>query len=318
MLILEIGEMMNRRKFLGLSGTTALVSAVGLPVLAHSAAQSKPSDETEVALQIQWLGGATMLISFDGVTFLTDPVFGVGEQAIVMPNPNEMFDLAKGPNLKPQPRFGALPAFDLGTVTATLISHSHPDHFDAAAEAQIASDMPMIATDHDKQELTSKGFSNISVLPWGEQVVLPTKSGQITITAVEAKHSENPEILKILGPGNGYFMEFEAGDYRKTLYWTGDTFPVNDVMASVQAFGEIDVLIPHVGGVGSTGALGKISMDAEDVVKMVDRLKPKSILPIHHSTFGLFLEPIWKLVQAMDGHASDLDLIAEGSHILYK
>ncbi len=178
--------------------------------------------------------------------------------------------------------------------------------------------MPMIATNRDKQELASKGFSNISVLPWGEQMVFPTKSGQITITAVEAKHSENPEILKVLGPGNGYFMEFEAGDYRKTLYWTGDTFPVNDVMASVQAFGEIDVLIPHAGGVGSTGALGKISMDAEDVVKMVDRLKPKSILPIHHSTFGLFLEPIWKLVQAMDGHASDLDLIAEGSHILYK
>ncbi|WP_208978471.1 twin-arginine translocation signal domain-containing protein [Pseudovibrio denitrificans] len=107
---------MNRRKFLGLSGTTALVSAVGLPVLAHAKAQSKASDETEVVLQIQWLGGATMLISFDGVTFLTDPAFGVGEQAIVMPNPNEMFDLAKGPNLKPQPRFGVLPAFDLAPL----------------------------------------------------------------------------------------------------------------------------------------------------------------------------------------------------------
>lgn len=120
MLILEIGEMMNRRKFLGFSGTTALVSAVGLPVLAHAETQSKSSNETEIALQIQWLGGATMLIRFDGVTFLTDPAFGVGKQAIVMPNPNEMFDLAKGPNIKPQPRFGVLPAFDLSTVTSTL------------------------------------------------------------------------------------------------------------------------------------------------------------------------------------------------------
>ncbi|WP_208994761.1 twin-arginine translocation signal domain-containing protein [Pseudovibrio sp. WM33] len=54
---------MNRRKFLGLSGTTALVSAVGLPVLAHAKVNGSP----EETLQIQWLGGATMLISFDGV-----------------------------------------------------------------------------------------------------------------------------------------------------------------------------------------------------------------------------------------------------------
>ncbi|WP_143508289.1 hypothetical protein [Pseudovibrio brasiliensis] len=59
-------------------------------------------------------------------------------------------------------------------------------------------------------------------------------------------------------------------------------------------------------------------MDAEVVEQMMNLLNPKSVLPIHHSTFGLFLEPIWKLVQAMDGHASDLDLIAEGSHVLYK
>ncbi|WP_208980900.1 MULTISPECIES: MBL fold metallo-hydrolase [unclassified Pseudovibrio] len=305
---------MDRRKFLGLSGTTALVSAVGLPALAHAKANGSP----EEILQIQWLGGATMLISFDGVTLLTDPAFGVGKQAIVMPNPNEMFDLVKGPNIKPQPRFGVLPEFDLRAITATLISHSHPDHFDAAAEAKIASDMAMITTEHDKQVFVKKGFSNITALPWGEQMVFPTKSGQITITAVPAEHSENAEILKILGPGNGYFFEFVAGDYRRTMYWTGDTLPVDDVMAKVQAFGAIDVLVPHVGGVGVTGALGKISMDAADVVDMVDRLKPKRVLPIHHSTFGLFLEPIWKLVQAMERHEAGLDVIAEGSTVQYQ
>ncbi|SFL05613.1 L-ascorbate metabolism protein UlaG, beta-lactamase superfamily [Pseudovibrio ascidiaceicola] len=317
MLLTEIGDIMNRRNFLGLSGTTALVSAVGLPVLAQAKTHAKASSMPEEALQIQWLGGATMLISFDGVTFLTDPAFGIGEQAIVMPNPNEMFDLAKGPNIKPQPRFGTLPAFDLGAVTATLISHSHPDHFDAAAQAKIASDMPMIATEHDKQVLAKKGFSNISTLPWGKQVVFPTKSGQITITAVPAEHSENAEILKVLGPGNGYFFEFVAGEYRRTMYWTGDTFPVDGVVDEVQALGSIDVLVPHVGGVGATGALGKISMDAADVVKMVDRLRPKRILPIHHSTFGLFLEPIWKLVQAMERHEVDLDVISEGGIVQY-
>ena len=317
MLLTEIGDIMNRRKFLGLSGTTALVSAVGLPVLAQAKTHANVRSKPEEALQIQWLGGATMLISFDGVTFLTDPAFGIGEQAIVMPNPNEMFDLAKGPNIKPQPRFGVLPAFDLGAVTATLISHSHPDHFDAAAQAKIASDMPMIATEHDKQVLAKKGFSNISTLPWGKQVVFPTKSGQITITAVLAEHSENAEILKVLGPGNGYFFEFVAGEYRRTMYWTGDTFPVDGVVDEVQALGSIDVLVPHVGGVGATGALGKISMDAADVVEMVDRLRPKRVLPIHHSTFGLFLEPIWKLVQAMERHEVDLDVISEGSTVQY-
>lgn len=313
-----MGDTMNRRDFFGLSATTALASAVALPVLANAKTSAKGAGNSEGMLQIQWLGGATMLLSFDGVTLLTDPVFGIGEQAIMMPDPNEMFELAKGPNIRPQARFGPLPEFDLEAVTAVLISHAHPDHFDPTAVAQIASEMPLIATEFDKKALAEKGFTSISTLSSGEQVRFPTQSGQITITAVPAIHSENAGVLKILGPGNGYFFEFEAGSYRKTLYWTGDTFPVEDVITAVQALGTIDILVPHVGGVGTTGALGKISMAATDVVAMVDRLKPKSVLPIHHSTFGLFLEPIWKLAQAMDRHEASLDVIAEGSRIQYK
>ncbi|GHB40483.1 hypothetical protein GCM10007094_32290 [Pseudovibrio japonicus] len=308
---------MNRRDFFGLSATTALASAVALPVLADTKSSGKAIGGSEGMLQIQWLGGATMLISFDGVTLLTDPAFGIGEQAIMMPDPNEMFELAKGPKIRPMARFGPLSEFDLETVSAVLISHAHPDHFDAVAEAQIASDMPLVATEFDKKAIAEKGFTSISTLSSGEHMWLPTQSGQITITAVPAMHSENAGVLKILGPGNGYFFEFEAGNYRKTLYWTGDTFPTEDVINAVQVLGEIDVLVPHVGGVGSTGALGKISMEATDVVKMVDRLKPKSVLPIHHSTFDLFLEPIWKLAQAMDQHDANLDVIAEGSRIQY-
>ncbi|WP_208979207.1 MBL fold metallo-hydrolase [Pseudovibrio axinellae] len=308
---------MNRRNFLNLSGITAATSMLALPAFASTNTQQDPGGELLKTLEVQWLGGATMLIRFDGVTVMTDPAFGIGDQAIVMPNPNEMFDPTKGPNIKPQPRFGELPQFNLESITATFVSHMHPDHFDKAAEAALPSSMEIISSDFDRAILEEKGFSNTTVLPWGEQLSLPTNSGKIQVTSVPAKHSQNPEILGIIGRGNGYFFEFLSGNEKITLYWTGDTFPEEDVMASVQQLGDIDILVPHVGAVGSTGTLGQISMGASHVVEMAGRLKPRTILPIHHSTFGLYLEPIWELTRAMQDHPSRLDVISEGTIVTY-
>ena len=89
------------------------------------------------------------------------------------------------------------------------------------------------------------------------------------------------------------------------------------MIQQVIKLGQPDVLIPHLGRVGTTGPLGKISMGASDVIDMSSILLPKKVLPIHHSTYSLYLEPISQLVIDSQGKSYGLDLISEGSTVVY-
>ncbi|MCZ4282956.1 MBL fold metallo-hydrolase [Kiloniella laminariae] len=303
---------MQRREFLKASlGGTAASVLFSLP--SNSARAAKPASP---GLEICWLGGATMLICFDGLTLLSDPAFGEGHNAFRMGDPNEMFDLARGPNIKDHLRKTQFPGIDLAWIDHLLISHLHEDHFDQKAEAVLDRGLPVIAPVADTPALKEKGFSSVRSLAWGESVVLPSENGEIVVTGIPAEHSENQEIAAILGQGNGYWFEFRSGEWRKSLYWTGDSFATETVKTALNPLGSPDILVPHLGAVGTTGPLGQISMGAENLRKMIDLLKPGKILPIHHSSYELYLEPIWKVAEACND-LQGLDLVSEGTWVKY-
>lgn len=306
----------NRRNFL-LSGSTVMAAtATGMLVNSSTSAAATTTD-TSQTVDISWLGGATMLIDFDGHRILTDPTFGEGEQAYFMADPNEMFDLAKGPNARHHARTTPFPGLDLSSVDLMIISHMHEDHFDQLAEKSLPKSLRTIIPTSDAENLAGKGFKNQLVMDWGQSMTITTKNGQITVTAIPAHHSPNPQINAMLGKGNGYWLTFEAGDWRKDIYWTGDTFPTDEVMAAAKTHGTPDILIPHMGAVGTTGPLGQISMGAEQVLQMAGSLGQPNILPIHHSTYPLYLEPVSRLIEQTDFAQTRIDLIAEGSTIAY-
>ncbi len=306
----------NRRNFL-LSGS-AVMAATATGMLANSSTSAaSTTTNASQTVDISWLGGATMLIDFDGHRILTDPTFGEGEQAYFMADPNEMFDLARGPNARHHARTTPFPGLDVSSVDLMVISHMHEDHFDQLAEKSLPKSLRTITPINDAENLTSKSFTNQLAMDWGQSTSIATKNGKITITAIPADHSPNPQINAILGKGNGYWLTFEAGNWRKDIYWTGDTFPTDPVMAAVKSHGTPDILIPHMGAVGTTGPLGQISMGAEQVLQMAEALGQPNILPIHHSTYPLYLEPVSRLIEQTDFAQTRIDLIAEGSTIAY-
>ena len=93
--------------------------------------------------------------------------------------------------------------------------------------------------------------------------------------------------------------------------------PTQKVLSAVKKLGVIDILIPNMGRVGTTGPLGQISMGAKDVVHMANYLKVKSVMPIHHSTYSLYLEPIDQLVKLAKDQKWTLNAITVGS-VLYR
>ncbi|NQV21045.1 MAG: hypothetical protein HQ511_06480 [Rhodospirillales bacterium] len=58
-------------------------------------------------------------------------------------------------------------------------------------------------------------------------------------------------------------------------------------------------------------------MTADNVVALADEISPRKLLPIHHSTYALYLEPISELAAKSKGESYGLDLISEGTTVIY-
>lgn len=268
-------------------------------------------------VKIQWIGGPTMLIDFNGMKILTDPMLGEGEHAFEMADPNEMFDLSKGPNVKHHKRVTDMPELDLAQLDLVLLSHAHEDHFDQKAQAEIDNNLPMVLPIADLENIKGKGFKNLKPAKYGDVFSYQISKGTIEIIAVPADHTENKNIEHILGEGLGYVIRFKQGDKQTTIYWTGDSMPTDRVVEFVNGYGPINILVPNMGRVGTTGPLGQISMGASDVVELAAKLKVEKVFPIHHTSYELYLEPINVLSEAAIGKDWGLDIISEGSELVY-
>lgn len=269
-------------------------------------------------VDIQWLGGPTMLIEFGPIQVLTDPMLGEGEKAYRMADPNEPFDLKTGPRVKDHKRLTPLPELTISNIDVVAISHSHEDHFDQVARTKLPRSVHSIVPTTDEDLMNKLGFTQVQLLEWGKQWKYQEGDYQLTLTATPAFHTENAHMKELLGHGNGYLFEFKHGNWKKTLYWMGDTFLTQELKHWLADYSQPDILVPHLGRVGTTGPLGQISMGASDVVESIHYLKPAYTLPIHHSTYELYLEPISELVKQTEQKKLPIDVIAVGSWITYR
>ncbi|MFT4763808.1 MAG: N-acyl-phosphatidylethanolamine-hydrolyzing phospholipase D [Oleispira sp.] len=268
-------------------------------------------------VNIQWLGGPSMLIEFNGMQILTDPMLGEGDHAFEMADPNEMFDLKKGPTIRFHRRLTALPDINLGSLDLVLLSHAHEDHFDQKAQSTLAKSLPFILPIDDVNKVQKAGFTMLNALQAGQTKTYSAGQGQIQITAIPADHTDNKALEPLLGHGLGYLIKFIEGKQEFTLYWTGDTLATPGVINTVKALGAIDLLVPNMGRVGTTGPLGKISMGASDLITLANTLKVKKVFPIHHTSYELYLEPISELSRLASNQTWGLDILSEGSGLSY-
>ncbi len=270
-------------------------------------------------IEIEWLGGATMRVQFDGYTLLTDPAFGEGKEAFEMIDPNAAPD-GTAPVPVMHQRLVPFPSMDTNAVNQMLISHLHEDHFDQRAEKVLRKDTPTVLPVSDAARFREKGFVAGQALDWGQMLRIDTAHGHIEITAVPAEHtaSVNPEIIALLGKGNGYWMTFHQGDWSRSVYWTGDTFPTTQVIGSVKRLGRPDLLVGHVGDVGRNGLFGQVSMSSVELRMLADAVKPKGVLPIHHSTYTVYREPAWKVAKQFADVTYRFDLPSAGRTLVIK
>jgi L-ascorbate metabolism protein UlaG (beta-lactamase superfamily) len=205
------------------------------------------------AMQIRFLGHASVRIDLDGVGFLTDPAL----EARVGP-----LRRIAGPV---EPR-------SLEAIDAVLVSHLHLDHLDLPSLRRIPTGVLVIVPAGAAAWLRAQGRPNVVELAPGES----TDVGGTQVRAVPARHSgfrspRGPRAIAV-----GYVIEG-----RRTVYFAGDT-GLFDGLAALA--GGVDVALLPVAGWGPT-LPARTHLDPVRAARAARLIGASTVVPIHWGTY---------------------------------
>jgi L-ascorbate metabolism protein UlaG (beta-lactamase superfamily) len=244
------------------------------------------------ALQITWLGHASVLIETGGLRLLADPVFAERVSPFAFMGPKRHH---------PVP----LKMDELPPVDAVLISHNHYDHLDYEfIRAVKGKDIQFITPLAVGASLAYWGVSKdrIRELDWHESIEIRG----VRITATPARHFTNRGLLD---RNKSFWASYVIDNGQERAFFCGDSgfFPgFGDIG---QQYGPMDITMIGIGAYNKDWQA--IHTNPEEAVEVHRLLKGRYLLPIHWCTFDLALhdwsEPVERLVAAAD---------AAGVHLL--
>lgn len=193
---------------------------------------------------------------------MVDPMLG---------DPGAMPAITNSPNLRPNPLV-PLPiaaATALTGVDALLVTHTHPDHWDASATTLVPRQATLFIQPPDAETFAKRGFSDARAV---DRSV--TWNG-ITIARTGGQHGRG-DMARKLAPVSGYVLS-RAG--APTLYIAGDTVWCPDVADAISLH-RPDVIVVNSGAAQFLEG-GPITMDGDDVLE-VCRAAPKAkVVAVH-------------------------------------
>ncbi|WP_051640176.1 MBL fold metallo-hydrolase [Cellulomonas sp. URHE0023] len=240
------------------------------------------------------VGGPTLRLTYAGLTFLTDPTFDDPRAFPAAGAGGVTLTKLVGP---------AIAVRDLGPVDVVLLSHDqHADNLDDAGRAFLA-DVPTVVSTQDAADRVP---GVVGLDAW-ESI----DEGDVTITAVPARHGpEGAEPYS--GVVTGFVLQ-AAGS--PTVYVSGDNASLDVVAAVARRFSAIDLAVLFVGGanVGRFGA-EPVTLDALLASAAIDLLAPARVIPVHHTDWAHFVDPLAALEErlAVGGRRERLLVLERG------
>jgi L-ascorbate metabolism protein UlaG (beta-lactamase superfamily) len=238
---------------------------------------------------IRFIGTATTLIRYQGMTILTDPNFlhrgdhihlGYGMHATRLTNPAIDFD--------------NLPPIDL-----VILSHLHEDHFDKLVEERLPRNTPILTTASAARTLRRRGFTNTYALRMWDYVNVTKGHLTLRVTSMPAAHG--PMLAAAFLPDvMGSMLEFrnqrDARVYR--MYISGDTLVHRDLEEIPRRYRNIDLALLHLGGTRVLGVL--VTLDSVQGVEALRIIRPDLAIPIHYNDYDVFRDPLEEFVHAVE------------------
>lgn len=239
------------------------------PALHHPTPHAWPADRLTGA----WLGHATVLLNFYGVTILTDPVFF------------SRVGLRLGPvTVGPKRHIAcALTPAELPPIDLILLSHAHMDHMDLRSLAALPRESVVVTSHSTADIFRCRRFREVHELGWGETLDLPAANGGLRIRAERMRHW-GARLHRDMHRGyNAYVLE--RGGRR--ICFVGDTAMTD--ARHLGADGPIDLMMVPI---GAYHPWIHAHCTPEEAVKMCDQAGAEYILPFHYETFKMSWEPL--------------------------
>ena len=253
---------------------------------------------------LTFIGTATTLLRLGDFTLLTDPNFlHRGQRAY----------LGKGlfsrrltePAMQPH----QLPALD-----AVVLSHLHGDHFDRVARRHLSRDQPVLTTTAAARRLERWGFTAEGMRTW-EQRTLTRGDQTLRATSLPGIHARGL-MGALLPPVMGTLLELERPGHRPfRVYLSGDTLTGDHLDEVARRCPDIDAAVVHLGG--TRVLLHTVTMDGEQGVDFLRRVRPSVAVPVHYDDYRVFRDPLSSFLRraADDGTRTTIRPVARGQTV---
>jgi L-ascorbate metabolism protein UlaG (beta-lactamase superfamily) len=319
----KMANNLSRRRFLilggaGLAGGVASLQSSTNPTVRflreRAAELAKPSLCTKhVPTPASWdnnkitaalLGHATILINFEGLNIITDPVLfrRVGMQSIFG---------TVGPIRR---QACALEASALPKIDLVLLSHAHLDHLDVPSLNALTGKLKVITARKTSDLFADTRIKAPTELGWGEKTVVKTDHGDAEVEAFEVKHWGARWRHDTHRGYNGYIIRRNG----KKIIFGGDT-------AMTSAFKDLRGKGPFEFACMPIGAYNPFihsHCNPEQALEMANDAGAKYVLPMHYYTFRfgreVCTEPIERLQTALKGETERLGWREAGETFVLK
>src|SRR5690554_3068433 len=237
---------------------------------AQPATSATSASATTEAVQLQQIRNATVKITYGDTTFLIDPMLS---KKGTYPG----FDNTYRSNLR-NPLVD-LPMSEkdvIADVDAVIITHTHLDHWDDAAQQLLPKDIPLFVQNlADALMIRGQGFTNVRILSKAE-------FEGVTLSQIGGQHGTDEmyasaEVATFLGEAMGVVFQSPGHD---TLYLVGDTVWRDEVDMALADYAPQIILI-NAGYAMMNGFDGSIIMGKEDVLRAAKTAPDATIVATH-------------------------------------
>jgi L-ascorbate metabolism protein UlaG (beta-lactamase superfamily) len=219
-------------------------------VLARAPAPGQPA-------RITWIGHASWLVQLDGVSLLVDPVFSERISGLIRRNVP-----------------AALQPAQLPRIDATLVTHSHYDHYDVPSVCAAGARM-----------IAGAGLGDGAQLGWWDA----ERVGEVRVSFVPSQHWSRRGLFDTNETLWGGFV-IEGTTAR--IYHAGDTAYFEGFKEIGARFPGIDAALLPIGAYDPPWFMERQHMNPEQAVQAFLDLGARRLVAMHWGTFKLTDEPL--------------------------
>lgn len=232
--------------------------------------------------RIFWLGHATVLIQYNGINIITDPVFSDRVSPVSFAGPERLFENVIDITLLPR-------------IDFVVISHSHYDHLDRNSIEKLAAiHGPVFLTPRRVGDIISEwGISRVIDLDWWQYITLK----DVTFTCTPAKHFSargafdrnqtlwaswyiRRNIKSISG-------KLSNASEKSSVYFAGDTAYSSHFSKIKEGLGPPAVALLPIGAYEPNWFMSPVHINPAQALQAYKDLEAKKFFAIHWGTFDL-------------------------------